>query len=147
MEKIVKKSIKMVFKTLIQQGDHKEAYEFTTRGDLFKKGQSEYLRFEEKFGEEQTVQTTMKWNGHELMLIRQGSILMRQAFIAGETTVGRYVTPEISWETTAKTEKVIVAWPNGKKRGKIHLRYHFLMQGQDTGTHEVRLTLEEDKSK
>ncbi|KMK78223.1 DUF1934 domain-containing protein [Alkalihalobacillus pseudalcaliphilus] len=147
METVIKKPIKLRFRTAIDQGEHKEVYEFTTSGLLFRKGSSEYLRFEETFGNNEQVQTTIKWNGQELTLIRQGTILMRQAFVQGEKTFGRYVTPDISWETTATTEKVLVVWPKGKTKGKIHLKYHFLLQGQDTGTHEVRLTLEEDKLK
>lgn len=143
----MKRSIKMRFQTKIEHDDHTESYEFTTRGELFHKGNQDYLRFKEALSETDTVQTTMKWNGHELMLIRQGVILMRQAFVAGETTVGRYVTPEASWETTATTDKVLVQWPSGKRRGRIELSYQFALQGQDTGKHQVRLTLEEDTKK
>ncbi len=137
----------MIFQTTIQHGDHTESYEFTARGELYHKGSQDYLRFEEALSEQDTVQTTMKWDGQELTLIRQGVILMRQAFIAGKKTVGRYVTPEASWETTAQTEKVFVRWPNGKQRGRIQIRYTFSLQGQNAGQHEVRLTLEEDKTK
>ncbi|TWI59744.1 DUF1934 domain-containing protein [Halalkalibacter nanhaiisediminis] len=147
MEKAIKRAIKMRFQTKIAHGDHTESYEFTTRGELYHKGNNDYLRFEESLSETDTVQTTMKWNGRELMLIRQGVILMRQAFVSGEKTVGRYVTPEASWETTATTDKVFVQWPSGKQKGSIQLSYQFALQGQDTGVHQVRLTLEEDTTK
>ncbi|MET3506726.1 DUF1934 domain-containing protein [Halalkalibacter oceani] len=146
MKKAIQRSIKMRFQTRIDHQDHTDAYEFTTRGELFHKGKHDYLRFEEVLNNE-TIQTTMKWNGRELILIRQGVILMRQTFIAGETTVGRYVTPEASWETTAVTEKVFVQWPAGKVKGRIDLTYQFELQGQATGKHTVRLTLEEDTSR
>ncbi|GAE33592.1 DUF1934 domain-containing protein [Halalkalibacter akibai] len=144
MKKAIKRSVKMRFQTKIFNGDHSDSYEFTTRGELFHKGNQDYLRFEEAFSENESVQTTMKWDGRELMLIRQGSILMRQGFIVGEETRGRYVTPDASWETKALTDKLLVQWPSGKTRGKIKLIYKFKLQDQETGTHEVRLTLEED---
>ncbi|WP_100405758.1 DUF1934 domain-containing protein [Bacillus solitudinis] len=147
MQKPLKRIVKLNFQTSIQHENHTESYEFTARGELFHKGNQDYLRFEEVLSEHESVQTTMKWDGQELTLIRQGVILMRQAFITGKKTVGRYVTPEASWETVAQTEKILVQWPNGKSRGRIHLRYRFALQGQDTGQHEVRLTLEEDKTK
>ncbi len=137
----------MRFQNKINYGDHSDAYEFTTRGELFHKGRQDYLRFEEALSDSEKVQTTMKWDGRELMLIRQGTILMRQGFVVGEETFGRYVTPDASWETTAITDKLLVQWPSGKTRGKIKLTYKFLLQGQETGTHEVRLTLEEDTTK
>jgi uncharacterized beta-barrel protein YwiB (DUF1934 family) len=137
----------MRFQTKIDHGDHTESYEFTTRGELFHKGSQDYLRFEESLSETDSVHTTMKWDGRELMLIRQGTILMRQGFEVGKKTFGRYVTPEASWETTATTDKLLVQWPSGKSRGRIQLTYQFSLQGQDTGTHQVRLTLEEDTGK
>ncbi|WP_332692116.1 DUF1934 domain-containing protein [Halalkalibacter lacteus] len=147
MDKTIKRSVKMRFQTKIDHGEHTESYEFTTRGQLFHKGSQDYLRFEESLSESESVQTTMKWDGRELMLIRQGTILMRQGFEVGKKTIGRYVTPEASWETTATTDKLLVQWPSGKNRGRIQLTYQFSLQGQDTGTHQVRLTLEEDTSK
>jgi uncharacterized beta-barrel protein YwiB (DUF1934 family) len=144
MKKGIKRSVKMRFQTKINHGDHTDAYEFTTRGELFHKGSQDYLRFEEAMSETDSVHTTMKWDGRELMLIRQGTVLMRQGFIVGEETIGRYVTPDASWETKAITDKLFVQWPSGKSRGKIKLIYKFMLQGQETGTHEVRLTLEED---
>lgn len=139
-----KRSIKMRFQTKIEHSDHTESYEFTTRGDLYHKGNQDYLRFQESLSDSETVQTTMKWDGRELMLIRQGVILMRQSFIVGEETQGRYVTPEASWETKATTDKLLVQWPTDRSRGRIHMTYQFSLQGQNTGKHSVRLTLEED---
>ncbi|MDT8860481.1 DUF1934 family protein [Alkalihalobacillus sp. MEB130] len=147
MKNTIKRIVKMRFQTKINHDDHTESYEFTTRGELFHKGNQDYLRFQEALSENDTVQTTMKWDGRELMLIRQGAILMRQGFIVGEETFGRYVTPDASWETTASTDKLLVQWPSGKSRGRIQLTYKFSLQGQDTGTHQVRLTLEEDTTK
>ncbi|KYG29271.1 DUF1934 domain-containing protein [Alkalihalobacillus trypoxylicola] len=144
MDRTVKRPIKLKFQTLIHNGDHRDSYEFTTKGFLYIKGQQQYLHFEESFGHNQKVKTTMKWNGEELTLIRQGSLLMRQVFESGKTTIGRYVTSEVTWETTAETEKVLVQWPSLNRKGRIFLRYRFRMQGQDTGTHEVRLMLEEE---
>lgn len=147
MKKTIKRSVKLRFQTKINHDGHTDSYEFTTRGELFHKGSQDYLRFEEDLSDTNSVQTTMKWDGRELMLIRQGAILMRQGFIAGEETLGRYVTTEASWETKAVTDKLSVQWPSGKSRGRIKLIYTFMLQGQETGTHEIRLTLEEDTKK
>ncbi|MFC0561133.1 DUF1934 domain-containing protein [Halalkalibacter alkalisediminis] len=147
MKNTIKRYVKLRFQTKINHDDQTDSYEFTTRGQLFHKGSQDYLRFEEDLSDDHSVQTTMKWDGRELMLIRQGSILMRQGFIVGEETLGRYVTPDASWETKAMTEKLSVQWPSGKNRGRIKLVYKFMLQGQETGTHEVRLTLEEDTTK
>lgn len=144
MKKAEKRLIKMRFQTKIEHGDHTDSYEFTTKGELFHKGNYDYLRFKEALSEQETVQTTMKWDGAELILIRQGVILMRQVFAVDETRNGRYVTPEASWETTAKTEKLSVKWPSEDEQGHIELLYQFILQGQDTGIHHVVLTLEEE---
>ncbi len=135
----------MIFQNRIQHDDHTESYEFTSKGELYHKGRQDYLRFEEALTKTETVQTTIKWDGHELMLIRQGTVIMRQGFVSGKETLGRYVTPEASWETKADTDKVTVVWPTHNQRGKIHIKYRFTLQGQDAGEHEVRLTLEEDQ--
>ncbi len=69
---------------------------------------------------------------------------MRQAFKAKNETYGRYVMPEASWETRAVTDTLLVQWPtNTRPKGKLYVRYRFFLQGQDTGDHEIRLTIEQ----
>ncbi|TSB44964.1 DUF1934 domain-containing protein [Alkalicoccobacillus porphyridii] len=144
MNKPLKRRLRLTFQTNIELHGEMESYEFSTEGELYHKRNQDYLRFVETFGVDSKVQTTMKWDGEELTLIRQGDVLMRQIFRSGEETLGRYVTPEASWETRADTELVIVQWPSLQKpRGKIYIRYQFFLQGQSTGTHEIRLKLEE----
>ncbi|MDY7224313.1 DUF1934 domain-containing protein [Halalkalibacterium halodurans] len=144
MKKQEKRHVRILFQTKIDRHGEIEDYEFTTKGELYHKGTQDYLRFQEVLSDQENVQTTLKWDGRELVLIRQGDVLMRQSFLRGIQTSGRYVTPQISWESVATTESVIVRWPQGKQKGVIHLRYHFSLQGQDTGIHDVRLTLEEE---
>lgn len=144
MNKPQKRRLRLSFQTNIELHGEVESYEFASEGELYHKRNQDYLRFTEEFGVDSKVQTTMKWDGHELTLIRQGDVLMRQTFRSGESTIGRYVTPEATWETRAETEFVIVQWPTLQKpRGRIYIRYQFFLQGQQTGNHEIRLKLEE----
>ncbi|MDQ0207078.1 YwiB family protein [Alkalicoccobacillus murimartini] len=144
MNKPVKRALRLTFQTNIELNGEIDSYEFSTEGELYHKREQDYLRFVETFGVDKKVQTTMKWDGEELTLIRQGDVLMRQTFVSGKSTIGRYVTPEASWETKSDTEVVLVQWPTIQKpRGKIYIRYRFWLAGQETGSHEIRLKLEE----
>lgn len=144
MNKPIKRRLRLTFQTNIELQGELDSYEFTTDGELYHKGTQDYLRFTEKFGVDESVQTTMKWDKEELTLIRQGDVLMRQTFVSNKETFGRYVTSEVSWETKAETEVVLVQWPTFQKpRGRIYIRYRFWIAGQETGSHEIRLKLEE----
>ncbi|ALA53130.1 DUF1934 family protein [Shouchella clausii] len=140
----MKRKVKISFQTTtFIQGQQPDAFSFDTEGDLYIKGSASYLRFKETHAHKQDVFSTMKWDGRELMLIRQGTIIMRQSFLAKEETYGRYVTPEASWETKARTDTLLVQLPTGaKQKGRIYVRYQFFLQGQLTGEHEIRLAVE-----
>lgn len=142
-----KKVLTMHFQTKIEHGAHRDENEFSTTGELYEKGGNYYIRFQEELSPTDRVQSTMKWDGEELLLIRQGVILMRQSFTEGKETIGRYVTPEASWETKAMTKALQVILPTNNKEGKIELTYQFSLQGQDTGIHHLILTLKEERSK
>lgn len=140
----MKRKVQISFQTMtFVEGQKPDSFSFQTEGDLYVKGNASYLRFKEAHAHEQDVFSTMKWDGQELMLIRQGTIIMRQSFVAKQETLGRYVTPEASWETRAITETLLVQLPKAtKQKGKIYIRYKFFLQGQSTGEHEIRLTIE-----
>ncbi|WP_078393048.1 DUF1934 domain-containing protein [Shouchella patagoniensis] len=140
----MKRKVQISFQTTtFIEGQQPDSFSFVTDGDLYVKGNASYLRFKEAHTHNQDVFSTMKWDGRELMLIRQGTIIMRQSFISKEETYGRYVTPEASWETKALTETLLVQLPTGNKnKGKLYVRYQFYLQGQSTGEHEIRLSIE-----
>ncbi len=121
-----------------------DSFEWTTRGEFFHKGDDYYIRFKEAYLTADEIQTTLKWNGEELLLLRHGDIFMRQSFIVGKETSGRYGTKEAAFETTAFTDTLRVQLPINEKKGSIEIVYRFRIQGQHTGTHHLNLTLEEE---
>ncbi|MFS0788468.1 DUF1934 family protein [Shouchella sp. 1P09AA] len=141
---MMKRKVQISFQTMTYlEGQQPDSFSFVTEGDFYIKNNASYLRFKEAHTHGQDVYSTMKWDGEELMLIRQGAIIMRQSFASKQETLGRYVTPEASWETKAITETLFVQLPKANKsKGKIYVRYHFFLQGQSTGEHEIRIGIE-----
>lgn len=63
-------SVTITLKTLQEQAGEVEEYELETNGELFQKGTTLYLRYEEKL-EERSVKTTFKIKAGALLLTRR----------------------------------------------------------------------------
>ncbi|SDB86150.1 DUF1934 domain-containing protein [Shouchella lonarensis] len=142
MSVTLKRKVAISFQaTVWQDGAVQATSAFHVDGDLYIKDGCTYLTFkEERAHQEEEIQTTLKWDETTLLLIRRGAVTMRQPFIDGQETCGRYVTAHMSCETKATTEQLAVEVPLSRgEHGHIHVRYGFWLQGQETGVHEICL--------
>ncbi|RXT08720.1 DUF1934 domain-containing protein [Ammoniphilus sp. CFH 90114] len=116
-----------------QQG---QKLEQTCSGKLFPKGEGWYLVYKEDLGENQEVSSTIKLSKEQVTIIRTGSIRMRQEYIPGQWTEGKYEGPfGMMWMET-KTDHIDFS------ERHMSLSYQLKLNGEDMGRYEVAMKME-----
>ena len=85
--------VKITVKTVIRNGQDKEAYELTTFGQYYKKTNSTFLRYEEIMEEDLAINTVVKISSQEGSILRNGAVKMRLPFQKNKTLTGSYDSP------------------------------------------------------
>jgi uncharacterized beta-barrel protein YwiB (DUF1934 family) len=94
------------------------------------------LVYKEMTEDGQEIATTMKVLPGQAVITRTGAVRMRQEYIAGKWTEGKYESPfGLMW---MKTKAEVV---NGTDR-EIQLHYRLFLDNEDMGRYEVRIQLE-----
>ncbi|WP_110928293.1 DUF1934 domain-containing protein [Bacillus massiliglaciei] len=138
-----KRNIKVTLHTKITHGRETESYELITFGTLLSKGSDIYIQYREE-NEAGTVQTTIKHKPHETLLLRSGSVKMRQLFRLQEKTNGQYESVYGILGLTTTATKIDHTWNERLKEGKLSLRYQMHMQGGSPGKYELTISYREE---
>ncbi|WP_134702444.1 DUF1934 domain-containing protein [Ammoniphilus sp. YIM 78166] len=105
-------------------------------GKLFPKGEGWYLVYKEDLGENQLVSTTMKLSAEMVTIIRTGAIRMRQEYIVGQWTEGKYEGPfGVMWMET-RTESIEVS------EHRVSMKYQLKLNGDHLGHYAVDMKME-----
>lgn len=116
-----------------QQG---QMIEQTCLGKRFSKGEGWYYVYKEDLGENQEVSSTIKVNEGIATITRTGAIRMRQEYIVGQWTEGKYEGPYgMMWMET-KTEQVKAT------EDEFLLVYRLKLNGEDMGRYEIAMNME-----
>ncbi|MEW9671271.1 DUF1934 domain-containing protein [Ammoniphilus sp. 3BR4] len=116
-----------------QQG---QKLEQTCSGKLFPKGEGWYLVYKEDLGENQEVSATIKLSKEMVTIIRTGAIRMRQEYILGQWTEGKYEGPfGLMWMET-RADHIEFSEKH------VSLSYHLKLNGEDMGRYEVAMKME-----
>lgn len=84
--------VTITLKTIQTQANDVEEYDLETKGELFQKGETLYLRYEEEL-EGQSVKTTFKIKDEQLLLTRRERALSSSLDLRpGQLTTTRYQT-------------------------------------------------------
>ncbi len=105
-------------------------------GKLFPKGEGWYLVYKEELGENQLVSTTMNLSGEKVTIIRTGAIRMRQEYIVGKWTEGKYEGPFGHMWMETRTESIEVS------QYRVSMRYQLKLNGDHLGHYAVDMKME-----
>lgn len=138
-----KKKIKVTLQTKITIGSETEVYELVTFGEKFEKGLALYLQYTEE-DENGKTKTMVKFKDQEALLMRNGTVKMRQLFVPDETTTGHYESIYGTLGMLTRTKAVEHRWNEVEKEGELNLRYDMKMQGSTLNKYEMTIAYKEE---
>ncbi|PLT31660.1 DUF1934 domain-containing protein [Peribacillus deserti] len=138
-----KRSVRVTVHTKITNGSETETFELVTLGHLHNKASADYLQYEEN-DENGIINTYVKFTDTELMLMRSGSVKMKQYFRENEKTSGYYESMYGRLEMLTDTKKIIREWNEPAKEGKLALYYDLSMQGNRLGSYQMTIMYKEE---
>ncbi|MDN4071538.1 DUF1934 domain-containing protein [Fictibacillus terranigra] len=139
-------SVNLIMETVIQHAKEKDVHKGEATGTLYRKGDSTYLKYTEVIEGAGSVNNVVKMNHEGIVILRSGSVAMRQRFLIGQTTQGMYDTPygQLWMETT--THQMNFRWNQQSKEGDLLLKYGLVLQGEDTGSYTIKINFQEAKA-
>ncbi|MED1556660.1 DUF1934 domain-containing protein [Bacillus paramycoides] len=132
------------FVTEIREGARKETVAFEANGQYYVKGQGTYVTFQEP-NEQGEVKTIIKIQDEQVLIMRSGTISMRQTHVKGEWTTGTYTSELGTFALQTKTDNVLFKWSDEKKKGQLFLTYALLLSEQEAGRYTITINLKEAK--
>lgn len=143
-ETTVKKPISVKLVTEIHDNNRQETVSLHGEGQRYEKAGSTFLSFSEIHeDDEQKVNTVVKIDEEKVLIIRSGSVSMRQVFAKGKTTIGNFEYQFGTMQMETTTEHINYHFRNQTKKGKLDLAYHVKLQGQPSGRHRMTLLFED----
>jgi uncharacterized beta-barrel protein YwiB (DUF1934 family) len=127
-------------------GDEAEKHHTNTDGMLIHKGEATYLQYKEEIEGAGSVNNVIKITNDGILIIRSGSVSMKQKFLIGQTTKGMYDSPYGQLWMETKTDKMNFRYNQQKKEGDLLLSYGLVLQGEDTGKHTIKISFQEAKA-
>ncbi|WP_246944537.1 DUF1934 domain-containing protein [Bacillus pinisoli] len=144
MGQAIKIPVEILFSSEIKDQDERAHVSFETTGLYYIKEGQYYLMFEERLEGQGPVKTTVRWSEKEAWIKRSGSVNMRIPFELHKKTKGIHETPELKFEVTAHTEKLIHTWDEQNQSGQFGLTYTLRMQGQLVGLYKLTIDFKEE---
>lgn len=110
-------------------------------GDLYKKGEHYYLRYDETEPEMQGTVTTIKLERERIRIVRHGSVRSEQEFAVGRPLQGLYETPQGRMGLETVTHAMHYDWIDGL--GTVEWSYDLFVMGDAAGTYRLRFHIRE----
>jgi len=109
-------------------------------GDLYRKGDHYYLRYEEADPEMEGTVTTIKLERGRIRLVRSGTVRSELVFVEGQSCRGSYETPQGNLELQTVTTAMMSDLAEGL--GTADWSYELYVAGERTGSFRLQLTIE-----
>ncbi|MFD2170291.1 DUF1934 domain-containing protein [Tumebacillus lipolyticus] len=122
-----------------QKDGDRHTFEVTADGKLYQKGDAFYINYRESeaSGLGSTL-TTIRLEGEEMTLIRQGETVMRQVLTKGIEQRGSYKTPFGTFELITRTSRLY--WNLKETGGQIEALYNLRLSGEKSRM-ELRISV------
>ncbi|EIT87469.1 hypothetical protein A374_00035 [Fictibacillus macauensis ZFHKF-1] len=135
--------VRLMMETVIENGQQRDVHKATAPGIIYRKKDATFLKYTEVIEEAGSVNNVIKITNEGIVILRGGSVSMRQKFLIGQTTEGMYDTPygQLWMETT--THKMNFRYNQQRNEGDLLLRYNLVLQGEDTGTFTIKMNFQE----
>ncbi|OXM83178.1 DUF1934 domain-containing protein [Paenibacillus rigui] len=111
------------------------------QGDLYRKGDHYYLRYEETEAEMRGTVTTVKLEQARIRIVRSGAIRSEQEFIVGKSCQGIYETPQGRMGLETVTHAMYYDWSDGL--GTVEWSYDLFVMGDPAGRYRLRFHIAE----
>ncbi|RTE09635.1 DUF1934 domain-containing protein [Paenibacillus whitsoniae] len=112
------------------------------RGELYRKGDHTYIRYEEEPNELGRTVTLIRLEAEQIRIIRQGDVQAEQTFVAGEKRTGFYHTPQLRMELETETHTLVSEAVNGI--GITRWSYDLYASGTHAGAYRIKLLIQEE---
>jgi len=112
------------------------------RGELYRKGDHSYIRYEEEPNELGRTVTLIKLETGQIRIIRQGDVQAEQMFVPGEKRVGFYHTPQGRLELETETHELTSEAVHGI--GITRWSYDLYASGTHAGHYRIKLLIQEE---
>ena len=137
----IEQNVKITLHNEIKRDEEVENYELTVFGQYYKKGNSEFLKYEEA-QENGMVKTILKWTSdHTALVLRSGAVSMRLEHRIKEKTRGSYEHPYGRLPLEAFTTAISHSVQNHVHT--FQLRYDLNVQQSYVGTYNMTFTFQE----
>ncbi|OCA81094.1 DUF1934 domain-containing protein [Pradoshia sp. D12] len=134
-------------KTHIQYVDDEENIELITFGTLHHMPNATYIRYIEHVENNGKINTTVKYDGDEMLIIRSGAVKMRQLYKIGTETSGSYESIHGTLDLTTRTNKLEHTVHPETKEEIFHVSYNLFLQQENVGNYSLTLTVKEEKTR
>lgn len=131
--------------TKITQDGEKDEIRLSAKGSLVHKNDWVYVLFTETLEGVGEVNTTLKIGTSEMLILRSGSVSMRQVYIYGQKTEGTYEMPFGKLATEVQTHHLAVLWEDSGRAGRVQFGYDLKLQGEEAGQYHITIAIEEEK--
>ena len=139
--------------SLAVQGREREETGQELVAQLFRKGRTSYIRYEEELEGIGRVMTTLKVEEQQVTIIRHGVLRMKHVYRLGEETISQYETGEGSLIMKTKTlsleytpfeadQLLPTSGASFSNQGRLHLSYHLTLQDQYVGQFTLEFNLQ-----
>lgn len=141
--KVLKRGFRMAtdilisIKNLQEQDGERNVIDYQTKGELYEKKGTTYLRYKEKGEGLEGVQTTLKVEKEQISLIRHGALSMCQVFKEGVRNDCEYNTPHGTLMLSTDTKNMEKAL--GFDDGRIRISYDLYFSGQLTSNNTLEI--------
>jgi uncharacterized beta-barrel protein YwiB (DUF1934 family) len=146
MDQDTELSVALAISSEVHFSGEKEKHYTETDGKLYKRGDVTYLQYKEEIEGAGSVNNVIKITNAGILIIRSGSVSMKQKYLIGQTTKGMYDSPygQLWMETT--THEMNFRWNQQNQTGDLKLAYELVLQGEHTGTHRIKINFQEAKA-
>jgi len=127
--------------TIKRAGEEAEIIELTTEGKHYRKGEADYLVYEEsEISGMEGATTTLKLKGGKITLNRFGSARMRMEFEKGKRFTSDYATPNGTFKLEILTGELYYVLDENIK-GNILVRYEMSLKGLGRSANELNIEI------
>ena len=134
-------------KTHIQYDDDEENIELITFGTLHHMPNATYIRYIEHVENNGKINTTVKYDGDEMLIIRSGAVKMKQLYKIGTETSGSYDSIHGTLDLTTRTNKLEHTIHPETNEETFHVSYNLFLQHENVGNYSLTLTVKEEKTR
>lgn len=120
-----------------------ESYELWLQGSLIQKSGKTFLRYEEVL-DEKTIQTTVKMDKENALILRSGGVKMRLPFSSIQDEHGHYDTQFGALPIVTKTHQLSHEHHESDLfNGQFNVNYDLIIGGQSVGNYKLEINYSE----